>query len=316
MAERTFESGFIAEAGIAELVIADIKTDITELKDSKKAGNWSGELPLEDTSVEGIFSATANLFSVYEGSSTDPDCPYNFYLANGNDSLGVRFQSGSEGTVIEVVSKDPGSVSRFIPELELSSVTGEVTALHKIDYNETRYETLDPQNSGQACELIAEVVAAARWDFVFNHTGSRAGENSAMGLIEQNFAKREAQIKEAQASLDADRAMYEALSEYHRDGLAGTLIMEARVVVDGVVGANVTESGRTANRLELLGRTLDQLAHNMGAVALSDNDVSVAIRVLSDLKRPAVVDVQKDPYLLRWAQKYHRVYNGVSDTDD
>lgn len=316
MAERTHESGFRAEAGRAERVIGTVSADIDGVIQSNKEHYWSGEQPLEDTSVEGIFSATQNLLHTYRGSDSDPNYPCTFYLENGNDSIGVRFQPDSEEQIIEVVSADRNRVSSFDPILELVAATGEVTAFHKIDYSETRYETIPAEQTAQARQTIANVVAAARWGFVYGSDARYDREKEVVKMLEASFEQRQETIKTAQKSLDDDQAMFEALSKYHGTEVAATIMMQAQVRLDGTKIAASQYRGDEADKYDVLTGVLSDYARNMGAIALSDPDVKIAMRLVSDLKRPLVIDIKRDKRLYRWARKYLQVYHGIMDATE
>lgn len=313
MAERTHETGFRAEAGRAERVIGKVSADVAGVIKSNKEHCWSGEQPLEDISVKGIFSATENLLHAYKGSDSDPNYPCTFYLDNGNDSIGVRFQPDSDEQIIEVVSADKNGLSSFTPLLELSGVTGEVTAFHKIDYSETRYETVPVEQTAQALEAIAAVVGAARWGFVYGSDARYDREKEVVKMLEASFAKRQNNIDGEQKSLDDDQAMFQAISKYHGSDVAATIMIQAQVRVDGTKVAASQYRGDQANKYDLVTGVLSDYVRNMGSVALSDPEVKVAIRLVSDLKRPLVIDVKKDERLYRWGQKYLQVYHGIAD---
>lgn len=316
MSERTTEAGFVQQAGIIEHTTREISDHLQELAASREAHRYRGELPLEDVSVESTFTATRNLMHAYRGSSENPDYPCVFYLANGNDLLGVRFKPGSDEGTVQIVANDE-AVNSFKPLFELDE-EGEVTALRKVDYAETRYETLSSEQAGEALEVIAYVVAATRWDHVFGSKlrGTHRAEMGAAALIEAGFEKRQKQITDAQANLDADRAFYEAMKQYYGPNLAKTLEMQARAVVDEVTVATVSENGENADKHVLLAELLTQFAQNVGAIALSDPGVSVQLRVFGGLHRPTAVDALKDPELQRFAGQYHSIYNGVTDPSD
>lgn len=319
MSERGItEAGYLEREGVIDLVTAEVNKDVNDLQTSSPHEHrWSGKFPLTDTSVDGIFAATQNLLHNYVGSTTDPNYPCAFYLVNGNDRLGVRFKPDTEESTIQVVRNINGLTSPFTPIIELARTAdgkGEVTALQERGYDETHYETLGAELSSEALSTIAQVVAAARWDLVFRPTSVSSSETlDAKSLVEASFEQRQQQITESQERLDADKAFFSALRQYHGNQLPSTLEMQGRVMDNGVPVAAVSENGETANKYTLIGELLSELVQNVGTVALSDPDVSVQVRIVSDLKRATPVDASEGSRLLQFANQFNAVYNGVNE---
>lgn len=305
--------------GLVATTTESVRESLDQLRERTAQGSkWHGEYPLEDVSIGGIFSATHNLMGAYRGESEDPDYPCTFYLADGNTELGVRFKPGSGHTVVQIVTKEPGIPGRFDPVLELSGALDEpqtVAAFKKMDWSQSLHEELPVEQSPEAMQVIADVIAAARWDYVFGRE-QHSLRDDEVSVIEKSFNERQSKIDTDQAQLDADKQFFAELKKYFGAELASSILMQAHVRLNGdKIVVDQAEADKM-NRYEFIASVLTQFAEVMPGVSVTDPEVRILMRYLSDLKQPYVVDVMSNIWLQRFAQKFHHAYNGVAPHEE
>lgn len=305
--------------GLITATTESVRESLDQLRERTARGSkWHGEYPLEDVSIDGIFSATHNLMGAYRDESDDPDYPCSFYLADSNTELGVRFRPGSDETVVQVVTKEPGIPGRYEPVLELSGVSDEpqtVAAFNREDWPGTTHEELPAEQSPEAIQVIADVIAAARWDYVFGKE-QHSLRDDEVSIIEKSFDERQSRINADQAQLNADRQFFTELKKYFGAELASSILMQAHVRLNGdKIVVDQAEADKM-NRYEFIASVLTQFAEAMPGVSVTDPEVRILMRYLSDLKQPYVVDVMSNIWLQRFAQKFHHAYNGVAPHEE
>lgn len=282
--------------------------NIRELVQSKKEGSWGGELPLEEVTPEAVFNAADNLLSAYDGDSSGT-YPVYFYLADGETRLGIRYVIDTNETALEVV-KQHGMGSGHHSVFQLAKQESGEFTLWSVKESSIITEYSE---ANAVLQVFADVIGGARWDFVFGSDARHDQIKDSVSMLKESFVARQERITDAQNELDADLQMFKELEKYHGSELAATLLMQSRVRLGGVDIALTSDAGNEVDRHSVLAEVLGEFARNAGAVALSDPELQIHLRVLSDLKRPLTVNVKNDDRLLRWSQKFHHVYNGVAE---
>lgn len=295
MSERIEEKS--VEVQTYELIEEYIREKVAD----KREDSWNGELHVTPKPRD-VFSAADALLQGGHWVSTE-NYPVYFFCTDGNTKLGVRYaQDGEEidSSAIEVVTQPAESSSRrFTPLMRLSK-KGNVTQKYLVD----KGEQLKASDSKRFLENFADIVAAVRWEKVFQFTNR---EDGIVKMVESSLEQREKALKAATEQLEADKAMFEQLKAYYGKDLPAQLTQTARLVSPRHrVIDQISETGDRAGKTELTRRLLEQTAQKIGTTSMIGCGVEISID--AGLKAPLSYNAPADVSFQRFIKDYTQVY--------